>query len=91
MPTNYPRSDVTNTQVAKDLGGILSHASISRIRSGTRTPTYATLWAMHKVYHWPIYDQVLAIVEDKDYAEQFERRLDLHYFGSEAAADEDEV
>lgn len=79
------RSDVSNLQIANDLGH-LSHSSISRIRSGDRVPTYETIWRIHEVYSWPIFDQVEAIL-NKTYPAKFEQRLNLHYFGPASAAE----
>lgn len=86
MSTTPTRSDVTHSQIVADLG-VLTVSSISRIRSGDREPQYTTIWRIKDVYHWPIYDQVEAIIEG-NYAEKFERRLDLHYFGPKDTTDD---
>lgn len=67
---------VTNRRVGEDLG--VSHATISRIRSGDRVPSLALMGKVEKLTRWKLDRQVRARLEGK-YADQFERVLTQHY------------
>jgi transcriptional regulator with XRE-family HTH domain len=60
---------VTNVDLGAKLG--ISHAQVSRLRSGDRSPTLATLVSVQKTLGWPVADQVKAF-EVGTYAAGFE-------------------
>lgn len=67
---------VTNRRVGEDLG--VSHATISRIRSGDRVPSLALMGKIERLTRWKLDRQVRARIEGK-YAAQFEVALSRHY------------
>ena len=70
------KASVTNQQVATDLG--VSHATISRIRSGDRVPSVELMDTIARVTRWKINRQVGARLAGK-YADEFESMLARHY------------
>lgn len=70
------KAPVTNQRVAEDLG--VTHATISRIRSGDRLPSLALMLTIEKVTRWRLSAQVRWRQEGK-YATAFEQMLYKHY------------
>lgn len=69
------RAQVTNEQVAKDLG--ITHSMVSRIRTGDREPSLRLIRTIEEVMGWPINDQAVNL--DHNYAKAFETVLERHY------------
>lgn len=67
---------VTNEQIAKDIG--VTHSMVSRIRSGDRYPSYATMKQIERAYNWSVPDQLKARDEEK-YAATLEYQVRLTY------------
>lgn len=67
---------VTNVAVGKAIG--LAHSSISRIRSGDRTPSLDIMLDIEREFGWSVRDQAIARREDK-YASEFEKILIQRY------------
>lgn len=58
-----PRKEhMTNREVA-DLVG-LTHSTISKYRSGTRTPSLDVMVKISGALDWPLEDQITAVLED---------------------------
>lgn len=75
------RAEVTNRQIADDLG--VTHAAISRIRSGDRTPSIELMMRISVLVKWSI-DQQARAKSDGTYAAAFEKHMSVHYHpGSE--------
>lgn len=74
-----PRRWPYNKDVAKLLG--VSHSAVSKFRSGTICPSYATMLRIEQVYGWPWTEQQEIKVKGSDaagypdYAEAFESKL----------------
>lgn len=74
-PESKPHAQ-TNIAISARLG--ITHAMVSRIRSGDRYPSRAVMRRIETAYCWPIQDQ-MALLPDTgrnlDYALEFEKRL----------------
>lgn len=77
------RAAVTNAQVGEDIG--LTHASVSRIRSGHRLPSIAAMMRIDEEYGWGIEDQAVRRQEGT-YHRIFEVVL-AEKFGAEETVD----
>lgn len=66
------RSVVTNQRVAEELG--VTHAHISRIRSGDRLPSLQLVRRINARFGWSVTEQI-ADLDPKRYAEAFEEIL----------------
>lgn len=75
------KATVTNKQVGADL--FVSHATVSRIRSGDRLPSIDLMLQIEKVTRWKL-DRQIRARQDGSYAAKFEEVLTQHY----APADE---
>lgn len=76
---SHDRAPLTNQALATRLG--VTHSAISRLRSGARKPSVATMRAVEREFDWPIGEQWASTL-DGTYAEKFESRLRV---GSAAA------
>lgn len=75
------RASVHNKEVGRRLG--LTHTAISRIRSGKRLPSIATMRQIQLEYHWSIEAQTVRHGEGGGaYGRAFERML-VNYYGTE--------
>jgi transcriptional regulator with XRE-family HTH domain len=70
------RAQVTNERVAKDLG--ITHSAVSRIRTGSREPSFGLMVQIAKLYGWSLDSQAVAISNER-YGEEFEWELKDHY------------
>jgi transcriptional regulator with XRE-family HTH domain len=71
------RAQITNTQVAADIGQ--DYTTVSRYRSGQRLPSLEVMLAIEKAYHWSVQDQAMAAQHGRpEYARQFEAALTRH-------------
>jgi transcriptional regulator with XRE-family HTH domain len=67
---------VTNEQIARDLN--MSDSMVSRLRSGDRLPSFATMQVIASRYNWPI-DQQARARNEGTYAKSFEYMVGLLY------------
>lgn len=74
-----PRAAASNAAIATELG--LTHAMVSRLRSGKRNPSVQTIGKVCAVFKWAQEAQVTAM-NDGTYAVEFEKIL-IARFGSE--------
>lgn len=76
MTSMTTETAVTNGQIARDLK--LSDSMVSRIRSGDRLPSFATMQVIERVYNWSLPEQARYRVAG-DYAKAFAYRVGQHY------------
>lgn len=77
------RTPITNKRIANDLG--VTHAAISRIRSGGRTPSLELMMRIERAIQWKLSYQAAA-KEEGIYATKFEAAIKLHYIENQAPA-----
>lgn len=77
------RAAVTNVDVGKEIG--MSHAAVSRIRSGHRLPSIPVMRRIAEAYEWGVADQIESRDTTWSYAEAFERVLVARYGAIEEA------
>lgn len=71
------RADITNVQVAEDIGQ--DYTTVSRYRSGQRLPSLEVMLAIEKAYGWSVQSQAEASARGRDvYSIEFEKML-AHY------------
>ncbi len=82
---NNARADITNAEVGKHLG--LTHAAVSRLRSGDRRPSLAVIKAIETWLGWNVGRQINLLTggrtgspneDQKTWHEAFEYQLRLH-------------
>lgn len=64
--------NMSNTAVAALIG--LTHAQVSRIRSGDRLPSIETMMNIHKVFGWSMDEQATARLQNL-YGPRFEEAI----------------
>lgn len=72
MAAMSDRAQVTNQRVAEELG--VTHAHISRIRSGDRLPSISLVRTIEAKFGWSIAEQI-ADLDPERYADAFEKVL----------------
>lgn len=65
MPTRQGK--LSNDALSRYLE--ISHAQVSRMRSGSRHPSVTTIGTLEKILHWPAEDQIRLILNDKTYTQ----------------------
>jgi transcriptional regulator with XRE-family HTH domain len=65
-------STLSNEAIGQRIG--VSHASVSRYKSGTRLPEVETMAAIATEFDWPVKDQVAARMAG-EYASEFAKRV----------------
>jgi transcriptional regulator with XRE-family HTH domain len=78
------RAEVTNQQIANDLG--ITNAGISRIRSGGRIPSLELMLKIERLTRWKLSSQATA-KQDGTYAAKLEVALQRHYIEQAAETD----
>lgn len=76
------RANVTNQQVAKDLG--ISHSMVSRLRAGKRHPSVELMGRINSRLQWKFTAQ-MKVYGTPEYAAGFERAL-VRQYGEASAA-----
>ena len=74
--TRYTKNEqLTNEQIASMVG--LTHSAISRLRSGDRQPSMATMFAVEAAFGWPATDQLQTrVLGTLAWAKKFETTIE---------------
>lgn len=81
MSTEEKNPHVTLGSVAARLG--MSESSVSRLRSGRRSPSWETMRKIQTEYGWPIDEQTTVLANENNGKERYARLFRERLFGSE--------